>query len=97
MSYVVEKVLETIHDYTFRLNNKENRTEICYKLSIITGYSVYFSEKYLNEIHGDGIDLFNLSIDIDGNIISLFTYLKDYKLYDRPNKIKNIINKLDDK
>lgn len=97
MSYIVEKVLETTHDYSFRINNNKNRIEICNKLKEITGYSVYFCEKYLNEINGDGIDLFNLQIDIDGNPISLFKYLNDYKLYDRTYKIKNIKKKLDDK
>ena len=97
MSYVVKKVLETIHDYSYVVNDSKNRSRVCDRLKEITGHDIYFCEKYLNEINGVGVDLFNLQIDIDGNSISLFKYLNDYKLYDRTYKIKNIKKKLDDK
>lgn len=97
MSYIVEKVLEIIHDYSFKLNNEKNRLEICYKLSSIIGHCVDFHENDKNNIHGNGVDLFNLMININNESISLFKYLNNYQLYERVYKIKNIKKDLNDK
>ena len=90
----LNEILNILYDFKMSGNTKKNRIELCKLLTENTGYEISFYENVNMEIYGDGMDIFNLQIEINNEKISFFKYLNDYDIYERSHKLKILKKKI---